>query len=108
MKRVNGVMTPESFRECFGSWILFTAEVTCGLCLKGKQKAERQASVERSKEIQFESYYIAPEEFPKIQLMSFGKARAFKWRRYKRHIATAHNGNWNLNQGFGQQTMASK
>ena len=102
MKIINGVNAPTQFDEATGSWILFTAAVTCGLCLRGKQRARMYPELtvaERQTKIATESYFVLPTDA--LPLWSNSGAKRQRWTAYKRHIKTVHGGNWNLNQGFG-------
>ena len=101
MKRINGITAPTSFAEATGSWILFTAGIVCGLCLRGKQRALKPNADNREalKQIAIDARFIDVESV--IPMWSKG-AKSQRWNAYKRHIKTVHNGNWNLNQGFGK------
>ena len=109
-KFINGVYAPNNFDQAFGSWIHHTAGMMCGLCLRGKQRAQLYPELtpaERKTKIAGESYFI-----PLADVMNWtpsklkGRWKSARWTAYKRHIKTVHGGNWNLNQGFGAEPPA--
>lgn len=104
MKRINGVLTPQNFDDAFGSWIIHTAGLMCGLCLRSKQRSGEYkggAGVSQQPAVE-SSYYIPRSEWKDYSPSATKQHRQKRWYAYKRHIKTVHNGNWNLNQGFGK------
>tara|TARA_Y100001963_G_C6453579_1_gene296948 strand:- start:127 stop:435 length:309 start_codon:yes stop_codon:yes gene_type:complete len=102
MKKINGILTPQNFDDAFGSWILHSAAVMCGLCLRGK---ERNGEV--SKQATEDSYYIPREEWKNYTPTALkGLWKVKRWYAYKTHIRKVHKGNWDLRQGFGSPDYA--
>ncbi len=83
LKRINGVMTPQNMRDAWGSWIVLSARLTCGLCKRSGQTDTMQ--------------FLDPKV---AEPMGTAKAETQRWQAYKRHIKDVHDGSWNQKQGI--------
>ena len=88
IKRINGVLTPQNMRDAFGSWIVYSACLTCGLCKRTGKWDTMQ--------------FIDPQEaYPMWggNGQTVRQAEQQRFRYYKRHIKEVHDGDWSLQQG---------
>ncbi len=86
LKRINGVLTPQNLKDAFGSWIVYSACVTCGLC-------KRTGKTDTMRFIELDVAYP-------MWGVDNQKAQRQRFRYYKRHIKEVHGGNWDLKQGI--------
>ena len=100
MKRINGILTPENYDDACGSWIMHTARVMCGLCLRGKQRSGEWKN--NSDQATEDSYYIPRSEWKDYSPAATKHYKQKRWYAYKRHIKEVHDGNWDIKQGFGK------
>ena len=85
LKRINGVLTPQNLKDAFGSGIVHSSCLSCGLCKRtGKTDTMR---------------FIEPDVALPMWSVDNQKAQRQRFRYYKRHIKEVHGGNWDLKQG---------
>ena len=86
LKRINGVLTPQNLKDAFGSWIVYSACVTCGLC-------KRTGKTDTMRFIELDVAYP-------MWGVDNQKAQRQRFRYYKRHIKEVHGGSWDLKQSI--------